>query len=272
MPRNLVICCDGTNNSLDSPLTNVAHLGALADIGDISRQLVFYDAGVGVEASPKRRTRLGATFSKWSGSAFGTGLVENVEHAYSHLVEQLRRGRPRLSVRLLARRVHRARDRPVCCTTMACCAASMPADSINIVKAFQNLYPRDGSGFVNGCPPRSSDERFDQARRIRTIFARPCPIHFMGLFDTVSSLGWALGTEVVPQHHDHAQRENPAPCARARRTSRQVPYQSRRSAAPWPTTSSCGSRACIPMSVVATPLPATDCRGSRCAGCSVESR
>ena len=87
MPRNLVICCDGTNNSLDSPLTNVAHLGALADIGDAARQLAYYDAGVGVEAHPNMRTRIGAMFSKWSGSAFGTGLVENVQNAYSHLVD-----------------------------------------------------------------------------------------------------------------------------------------------------------------------------------------
>ena len=87
MPRNLVICCDGTNNSLDSPLTNVAHLSALADIGDAARQLAYYDAGVGVEAHPNMRTRIGAMFSKWSGSAFGTGLVENVQNAYSHLVD-----------------------------------------------------------------------------------------------------------------------------------------------------------------------------------------
>src|SRR5678815_2192858 len=92
MPRNLVICCDGTNNSLASPLTNVAHLNALADIKDVSRQLPYYDAGVGVEANPRRRTRIGAMLSKWSGSAFGTGLVENVEHAYSHLVRNYAEG------------------------------------------------------------------------------------------------------------------------------------------------------------------------------------
>jgi len=197
MPRNLVICCDGTNNSLDSPLTNVAHLSALADIGDNSRQLAYYDAGVGVEASPKRRTRLGATFSKWSGSAFGTGLVENVEHAYSHLVNNYAEGdqvylfgfsRGAYTVRVIAGLLH----------NYGLLRREYAADSINIVKAFQNLYPRDGSGFVNGVPTPEQDERFDQARRIRTVFARPCPIHFMGLFDTVSSLGWAWEPKSFP--------------------------------------------------------------------------
>ena len=72
MPRNLIISCDGTNNSLKGPPTNVCHLSKLADIADETRQRVFYDAGVGVDANPDMRTRIGAVFSRWSGSAFGT--------------------------------------------------------------------------------------------------------------------------------------------------------------------------------------------------------
>src|SRR5215510_12826878 len=83
VPRNLVICCDGTNNSLSGPPTNICHLSRLAEISDPARQRVHYDAGVGVNASPSMRTRIGATLSKWSGSAFGTGLVENVSEAYT---------------------------------------------------------------------------------------------------------------------------------------------------------------------------------------------
>lgn len=197
MPRNLVICCDGTNKSLDSPLTNVAHLGALANIRDASRQLAYYDAGVGVETSPKRRSRIGAMLSTWLGSAFGTGLVENVEHAYSHLVRNYAEGdkvylfgfsRGAYTVRVLAALLH----------NYGLLRREYAADAINIVKSFQNLYPRDGSGMVKGLPTPAQDERFDQARRIRTVFAQPCPIHFMGLFDTVSSLGWAWEPKLFP--------------------------------------------------------------------------
>ena len=151
MPRNLVICCDGTNNSLDSPLTNVAHLSALADIGDAARQLAYYDAGVGVEAHPNMRTRIGAMFSKWSGSAFGTGLVENVQNAYSHLVDNYSDGdhvylfgfsRGAYTVRVIADLLH----------NYGLLRREHADEAASVVKAFQDLYPRDGSGFVNGLP------------------------------------------------------------------------------------------------------------------------
>lgn len=32
MPRNIVICCDGTNNSLVEPVTNIGHSSRLPDV------------------------------------------------------------------------------------------------------------------------------------------------------------------------------------------------------------------------------------------------
>src|SRR5262245_7236137 len=92
MRRNLVICCDGTNNSLAGALTNVAQLYRLASLGDTTPQLAYYDAGVGVDADPDMRTRIGAAVSRWSGSAFGTGLIENVQQAYVHLIRNFAPG------------------------------------------------------------------------------------------------------------------------------------------------------------------------------------
>ena len=64
MPRNLIICCDGTNNSLKGPPTNVRTLSEIADLADETRQRVFYDAGVGVDADPGMTTRIGAAISR----------------------------------------------------------------------------------------------------------------------------------------------------------------------------------------------------------------
>ena len=71
-------------------------------------------------------------------------------------------------------------------------------ESQQVVKAFQNLYPRNGSGFTNGVPSPEQQDRLQEARRIRETRSRPCPIHFMGLFDTVSSLGWAWEPKSFP--------------------------------------------------------------------------
>jgi uncharacterized protein (DUF2235 family) len=197
MPRNLILCCDGTNNSLDSPPTNVRHLSELAAIADETRQRVFYDAGVGVDAGPGMRTRIGAAFSRWSGSAFGTGLVENVEQAYRELIHQYREGdrvflfgfsRGAYTVRVIAGLLH----------NYGLLRKENESDAAHVVKSFQQLYPPRGTGFENGLATPEQQARFDEARRIRNMRSVPCPVHFMGLFDTVSSLGWAWDPKTFP--------------------------------------------------------------------------
>jgi len=197
MPRNLIICCDGTNNSLKSPPTNVRHLSELAKVADEGLQRVFYDVGVGVEADAGMRTRIGAAFSRWSGSAFGTGLVENVEQAYRELIQQYADGdrvflfgfsRGAYTVRVIAGLLH----------NYGLLRREHEADAAHVVRAYQDLYPAKGSGFVNGIATPEQQARFDEARRIRNMRALPCPVHFMGVFDTVSSLGWAWDPKTFP--------------------------------------------------------------------------
>ena len=197
MGRNLVICCDGTNNSLATPLTNVAHISALADIGDTSRQLAYYDAGVGVAANPKMRSRIGAAISKWSGSAFGTGLVENVEDVFKHLIEHFADGdrvylfgfsRGAYTVRVLAGLLH----------NYGLLKKENTGESNKVVKAYQDLFPRKRPETDDKVSKEKQSERFQEARHIRKHLAVPCSIHFMGLFDTVSSLGWAWDPNSFP--------------------------------------------------------------------------
>jgi uncharacterized protein (DUF2235 family) len=136
-------------------------------------------------------------WSRWSGSAFGSGLVENVQGAYSYLAENFADGdfvylfgfsRGAYTVRVIAGLLH----------NFGLLRPEHDGESAKVVKAFQDLYPRDGSGFVNGLPTQAQRERFEEARRIRELRSRPCPIHFMGLFDTVSSLGWAWEPKSFP--------------------------------------------------------------------------
>jgi uncharacterized protein (DUF2235 family) len=197
MARNLVICCDGTNNSLASPLTNVAHMRALADIGDTSRQLPHYDAGVGVNADPRIRNRIGAALSRWSGSAFGTGLVENVEEVYKHLIEHYVDGdrvyligfsRGAYTVRVVAGLLH----------NYGLLKKENAGESKRVVKAYQDLIPNGRPKSDDKAAKKKLSERFAEAHRIKRDLAGPCSIHFMGLFDTVSSLGWAWEPKSFP--------------------------------------------------------------------------
>lgn len=197
MPRNLVICCDGTNNSLDGPPTNVCHLSTVGDIGDDTRQLVKYDPGVGVEADPRMRTGIGATWSRWSGSAFGTGLVENVTQAYSALIKEYKDGdkiflfgfsRGAYTVRVLAGLLY----------NYGLLREVNKAEALRVVKHYQKLILPNGKGFVGGIPITEQKNRFNEAAEIKRTLSVVCPVHFMGVFDTVSSLGWAWDPKTFP--------------------------------------------------------------------------
>lgn len=192
--NNLVICCDGTNNSLQRPLTNVAHLSHLAS-GQGSGQHVYYDAGVGAEAAPNVSNRISRTLSRWSGLAFGSGLVANVEQAYLELVDHYLPGdqvflfgfsRGAYTVRVIAGLLQHfgllfPRHR------------ELVAD---VITAYKHMF--DGNDPTSGTQSPEQQRRFDEARDIRTSRSVDCPIHFMGLFDTVSSLGWAWDPKTFP--------------------------------------------------------------------------
>lgn len=197
MPKNLVICCDGTNNSLAGVKTNVAYLSELADVGDKSIQVPYYDAGVGIEAKPKMRTRIGGAFSRWFGSAFGTGLVDNVEQAYLQLIRNHAVG-DRIFLFGFSRGAYTVRVLAGLMQNYGLLKKEHEKLSRSVVKAFQDLFPSDGSGFVDGKPTQAQRQRFDRSRKIREENSTSAEIHFMGLFDTVSSLGWAWDPKSFP--------------------------------------------------------------------------
>jgi hypothetical protein len=62
---------------------------------------------------------------------------------------------------------------------------------------------------------------------LRRDLSRPCPIRFMGLFDTVSSVGWVWSPTTFPEHLSPPERPHRPPRPRARRAPGQVPHQRR---------------------------------------------
>jgi uncharacterized protein (DUF2235 family) len=203
MPRNLVICCDGTNNSLTGPPTNVCHLAQLATLKlpdgkkDEAQQAVHYDAGVGVEADPAMYTRIGAALSKWSGSAFGTGLVDNVQQAYEFLSKNYADG-DRIFMFGFLRGAYTVRVLAGLLQNYGLLRSENVGEARRVVKAFQRIFPPNRQGVVNGAPTAEQRKRFDEASEIKSTKSVVCLIHFMGVFDTVSSLGWAWDPKSFP--------------------------------------------------------------------------
>jgi uncharacterized protein (DUF2235 family) len=198
MSKNLVVCCDGTNNSYQRDLTNVA-LVSLVAVKSPDAQHVYYDVGVGVEARAGMFTRIGGTLSRWSGLAFGTGLVANVADAYRDIVDHYQTGdrlflfgfsRGAYTVRVLCGMLHRYG-----------LLAKTNRDQVDeVVAAFQKLFPREGSA-EDRDPARRAEylrKTFSEAALIKRDRSVECPVHFLGLWDTVSSLGWAYDPKTFP--------------------------------------------------------------------------
>ena len=182
-PRNLVICMDGTNNQFRvDGNTNVVRLREVL-VCDPALQLVFYDPGVGTLPEPGLFTRIGQTLNRWWSLAFGTGLIRNVEEAYTFLMNYWQPGdrvflfgfsRGAYSARVLAGLLH--------------ALGLLPKGNENLVPYLTRLFggTRTDVSYWKLC----NKFRSTFARPIEGIRTRRFPIHFVGAWDTVSSVGW----------------------------------------------------------------------------------
>src|SRR5438270_6716114 len=91
MGKNIVICCDGTNNEFGSNNTNVVRLVQVLNRSP-KEQIIYYDPGVGTFPEPGFVTRIGKWFSEIMGLAFGVGLTRKIGEAYSFLMDQYEAG------------------------------------------------------------------------------------------------------------------------------------------------------------------------------------
>lgn len=171
MPKNIVICCDGSGNEIEEHQSNVLKLYRV--LRKNAQQIVYYDPGLGTMGADNEWGRIKQSTEQVAGLAFGYGLDRNVLAAYEFLANNYKKGdqiylfgfsRGAYVVRVLAGFIN----------------------TIGLLNVYQ-LHLRgyayvaykkvvEGGGFK---PVRV----FEQALRP----ARP-PIRFLGLWDTVSTV------------------------------------------------------------------------------------
>ena len=200
MPKNLVICCDGTNNQFGPQNTNVVRLIQVLERDPIKQRL-YYDPGVGTLSEPGVVTALGRKVSDVCGLAFGAGLTWKIQVAYSYLMDYWEPGdqvfifgfsRGAYTARVLAGLLH--------------ALGLLPRGNYNLVpyvmRLFKQIRKEGASSGQNGvkCWTKLCDD-------FRWTFARPVPgsgddrrfrVHFVGAWDTVSSVGWIWEPDVFP--------------------------------------------------------------------------
>lgn len=179
--KNLVFCCDGTANALEHHRyphdderimprrlhSNVAHFYQRLP-KDVAHQIARYQPGVGTYqlAKTQRTGRLGL----WRGKLFGHGLIANIENGYHFLMQHYEPGdavfllgfsRGAYAVRALSGMVQH-------------CGLLLPAHAERVPEATR-LYHREGAKVA--------------CQTFRKHYSQPCPIRFLGVWDTVSALG-----------------------------------------------------------------------------------
>lgn len=189
--RNLILCFDGTNNQFGTQNTSIVRLVQVLN-RDPEEQLLFYDPGVGTLPEPGYVSALGKWFSKVAGLAFGAGLFDKVADAYRFLMEHWRPG-DRVFVFGFSRGAYTARA----LAALLHIYGLLPSGSENLLPYVLRLFRASRNQL------RKSKEKQDTfwalCDEFRETFSRAIPgcpdrrfpIHFLGLFDTVSSVGWA---------------------------------------------------------------------------------
>src|SRR2546422_4539155 len=84
MAKNIVICCDGTNNEYGTTNTNVVRL--FSALVQNEEQVAYYHPGLGTMGAPGAWTRASQWLSRLLGQAIGRGLADDLCAAYAFLM------------------------------------------------------------------------------------------------------------------------------------------------------------------------------------------
>ena len=176
-----MVCCDGTANEFAHNRTNVIKFYSVL-VQDTSKQITFYHPGIGTMEPFGSLSPITRWFTRLLGMAVGYGLENDIRDAYAFLIEKYQPGdqiylfgfsRGAFTVRAVASLILwygliREGNQPL-----------IPY-AIRMLMAIQrSKTPGDVSAY------------FDLAKQFRETMSCGTPsIHFVGVWDTVSSVGW----------------------------------------------------------------------------------
>ncbi|MBL8755612.1 MAG: DUF2235 domain-containing protein [Planctomycetes bacterium] len=193
-PRDLVVCCDGTNNTLTGrgADTNVLRLfeSLRQDENKNARRILYYDPGVGApDELPLAGLREQAR-RKWdriAGLASGQGVFENIGEAYAFLMRHYRPG-DRIWLFGFSRGAFTARS----IAGMVRLFGILRPEHRVLLPTLLRVYFADAAP-DDASKARSRRNRDDIARQVRETFAQPQAepfrVWFVGVWDTVESVG-----------------------------------------------------------------------------------
>jgi uncharacterized protein (DUF2235 family) len=184
-PPHTVLCFDGTGNEFGLNNTNVIRLIQSMNRDD---QRLYYDPGVGTLPEPGLMTSIGKKTSEVVGLAFGAGLMGKVSSAYRFLMDFWEPG-SRVYIFGFSRGAYTARVLAAMLHSLGLLSRGnddLVPYAIRLFKSLRSGVSTDQDNpywkLTNGFRKTFARAVDNDARRFR--------VHLLGLWDTVSSVGW----------------------------------------------------------------------------------
>ncbi|KAK0504323.1 hypothetical protein EDD18DRAFT_1305975 [Armillaria luteobubalina] len=175
-PRTLVLCFDGTASEYEKDNTNVVKLFSLLKKDDSSQQLCYYQAGIGTFFAPGVVSPLFEWVAKIADEAVAWYLNQHVMDGYRFLMQNYRAG-DRICMFGFSRGAYTARA----LAGMLYKVGLLPRDNQEQIPFAYKLYKQD------------DEAGMELSNGFKHTFCRNVQIEFMGVWDTVASVGVVMG-------------------------------------------------------------------------------
>ncbi|KIO29805.1 hypothetical protein M407DRAFT_21055 [Tulasnella calospora MUT 4182] len=179
-PQTLILCFDGTNDSFDETSTNIVRLFAALEKGRPREQLVYYQPGIGTYVRPEAPW---APHVRDVAKVIDKGLAwyigTHITGGYKFLMQHYNEG-DRICLFGFSRGAFTAR----CLAGMLHKVGLLPRSNMEHVDFAYTLYES------------RKDEDIRRAQEFKKTFSVHVEVEFVGVWDTVSSVGF--GAPLLP--------------------------------------------------------------------------
>ncbi|KAH9480835.1 hypothetical protein JR316_0007437 [Psilocybe cubensis] len=170
--RTLVLCFDGTGDQFDADNSNIVEFFAMLKKDDPEKQLVYYQAGIGTYTTPQIATPFMSKISQTLDMMIAWNLDAHIMGGYEFLMQNYRAG-DRICIFGFSRGAYTAR----CLAGMIHKVGLLPTCNHQQVPFAYKMYTQ------------ADDVGWKQSNAFKKTFSIDVDIEFLGVWDTVSSVG-----------------------------------------------------------------------------------
>ncbi|TIC06464.1 hypothetical protein E3Q16_01136 [Wallemia mellicola] len=171
--RTIILCLDGTGDQFDGDNSNVVRFFRCLKKDEPSKQLVYYQAGLGTYVTTRSANPITTKLSEIGDMTIGSGLGHHIRDAYAFLMENYTQG-DKICMVGFSRGAYSARG-----------LAGMLQKVGLLPKGNREQIP-----FAYRMYKDNSDDGWKMSSLFKETFSIKVNIHWIGAWDSVSSIGF----------------------------------------------------------------------------------